>query len=196
MLRHLGRQGQPLHSSVLQCPLCDFKCARMQNFTRHVNNHSKPDVYTCDECDYTNMRRAEVLRHKRNRHSKLTLHCEVCDKMFPNQPLLNTHMAARHLKRYAEQCDVCGMILSSKLALHKHKLRNHSSDEMLEKTHITCGKCGRHFVRRKDFIEHERTFHSRMVGDNTANENVVVEGPQTFRCGVCRDYKNASARQV
>ena len=46
--------------SKLSCPHCDFVCYRVQNFTRHLRSHEKPEFYKCDLCEYTHKNKGEV----------------------------------------------------------------------------------------------------------------------------------------
>ena len=54
----LGQQGKD--KERLTCPHCKFVCYRIQNFTRHLRGHEKPDFYKCDLCDYTHKNKGEV----------------------------------------------------------------------------------------------------------------------------------------
>ena len=81
-------------SPTIQCPQCDYKCARPQDLRRHLVRTCKalPHLeHKCNECEFIGKSRGELRQHLKE-HPMYG--CDRCGRKFRKQSTLNKHVEA------------------------------------------------------------------------------------------------------
>ena len=149
-------------------------CYRIQNFTRHLKTHEKPDVYKCHQCEYTHKLQGEVMRHMRNAHNEKKFACHLCSLKVRTQALLNAHIKYKHERACVTVCEVCGKSLVNKTSYRNHKALYHG-DSAHQPGSVMCPKCKALLKSQRGFEAHWYMYHG---AENTVEEVEVSEGSQ------------------
>lgn len=113
------------------CPVCSYRCRCKWNLQRHVFRRHNPNAKqtTCKRCYNVFLTKSAFQRHQ----SKCTYEIK------PNK-----------IKGTPTECEICGVVQSSKYNLRKHQIRMHSAPGTQ-----FCSICSKVFSNANDLEAHE-----------------------------------------
>ncbi|KAG0723137.1 Zinc finger protein 26 [Chionoecetes opilio] len=133
------------------CQICPKSFHKPEYLLRHLRKHSGD--FTCQSCLKVFARKESLLKHLcPGGGQETSLSCPVCDRSFMNPRLLHQH----HLKHQgAKKCEVCGRVVSSLDALHRHRA---SCPSVQVTKCYQCEVCGKQLGTPKQ-LETHRAHH-------------------------------------
>ena len=151
------REHAKMHTTSINCPLCDkiFKMTNLLN--RHLNSfHGKSERISCTLCVSTFKDKDNMRKHMTYKHSKKNAgrwRCEICDKEFSQQGNLITHKRIHTGKPIS--CSFCETKLATKCALQNHLATKHKIGDVTRK--YTCSICNKVFTNKQELNRHTFT---------------------------------------
>ena len=115
--------------------------------------HKEKNIYPCPECSESLFGRKELKKHLKDVHDKSVdkYQCPVCldEVRHATYDGLRSHMYLVH-RTVQFKCDICEIVITSKLGLEKHKMQLHND----EKIKYTCEKCPEAYYAKSPFENH------------------------------------------
>lgn len=140
------------------------KCQKEYNSYRRVLDHIKSvhykmyrdnNLYGCTQCPQKYKLSAQLKDHQIKEHGEIkTIPCTACDAEFESTKNLKKHMNSFHMLGNPKKCSQCEFVCYSAQQIKRHSLKH-----VVEKSHV-CKFCGKAFVRRGNWLLHER-IHTR-----------------------------------
>ena len=96
--------------------------------------------------------------------------CEKCKKVFKRKYHLDRHSPLCKGKKASHQCDLCGKVFPKMFLLRRHRPTHNP------KPNLTCGICGRSYVRRDKFATHVKTCAPTNVTVGESEHSEILPG--------------------
>ena len=161
----------------------------------HVHEKKRP-TYTCTICN-KRFNSGYLKTHIKAVHEKIrqwTCKFEGCSKDFAHLEGYKDHMRSIH-EKIKRLCDICGWSTNQRVALKKHKTRNHE-DEINEKQKVNgspfpCTICEKVLNSEKLLKEHLQFIHNLLKDEIENNaQNLGEKLKKVIKCEFCDDVFN------
>ena len=93
-----------------QCPHCDFRTSRKNNFKRHTSKHLGGDTNFCDKCEKSFVSVFRLEKHIAQDHNNGYYYCKWCPKKFSARRncAYHTKSCSGNPDRVWSKCNICG----------------------------------------------------------------------------------------
>lgn len=158
---------QHLKVSKHECPLCQKKFVRRQQYDQHMMAHEK---YLCSSCNITFSNKKLFLKHQHAVHhaeNEKKYQCHICKKSFVRPQYLEIHQRV-HTGEKPVKCSHCEKNFSDSKSLLKHmktvkhlqRVSNQKGEIIEIEKPFLCSKCGVRFYRQQSLLRHVEIIHS------------------------------------
>ena len=113
---------------------------------------SRNKKYVCDLCGAKFFKPNKLNEHKLG-HDGVS--CKYCGQVFHAYSSLRFHMDSKHSSK-TFTCETCGMELSGKEPLRKHKKSNGCKKEVAREKNFFCPVCGQGYKTKKSLMKHQK----------------------------------------
>lgn len=208
---HYGKMRRALNgdNSRFACTVCGESLSSAKNLKRHMNIHTRAEVFTCTVCSRSFIRKDYMVMHMKVHYGKKPHRCILCNKGFTSKMALESHKAMCRLvdrSRENHTCETCGEVFSSVRNLKRH-INKHTLEDV-----YTCPICSRPFLRQ-DYLQHHMrkkhngakyhpyqcTFCYKLFHSNIKlQEHLQTHtGNKSFSCTICHEsFGNILALKV
>ena len=163
-----------IHSTSLNCSLCDKVFTRTHQLTKHMNGfHNQGQRVSCTLCTSTFKMKEHLKKHMVYKHSEKDRNkhkCETCHKGFSQEASLYIHKKIHGGERF--ECSLCEASYSQKFHFKNHLAKAHSVGKFEKR--FVCSVCSKKFERKA------------ILQDHMSNHT----GIKPYKCDFC-DYKVA-----
>ncbi|XP_037941601.1 zinc finger protein 260-like [Teleopsis dalmanni] len=128
---------------IYECKECHKSYFSHPVYMRHLTLHVPEELrnINCPQCKKSFATEYMMTQHLNNVHLNLhTKMCELCGKSIRGNEALRQHMETHSGKTAPIQCNECGMTLTTKYGLIRHKKVMHSEENQIPKTCEICSK--------------------------------------------------------
>ena len=118
--------------ATLECPVCrkifPKRIGLRRHFKRsHVKGPQPKESIACSLCDKVLTSKVGFRFHMRNNHSAEGFKCDQCEEVFQKLTEHEAHLRTVHGNGLP--CEICGKVLSSKVALVNHHRYIHTGEK-------------------------------------------------------------------
>lgn len=155
-----------------KCGLCPEYFRSRKGVARHMEwkhgSSSKLEPQVCFVCHKTMKHYGTLLQHQKHHHpeiifgfnSQRQFECYLCHSMHKSQPLLRTHIRAKHVWGRFILCTKCGKYVRNNSELNKHMLRADHNASGTDIRPFKCDQCDKSFFAQFELNLHIRRGHT------------------------------------
>ena len=146
-------------TSLIVCPMCDYKSNSEPEVTKHVQDQHKEDEpmnqLTCEYCAFKTDSKSQLNLHKSGKHRKETtlIVCPMCDYKSTSEPEVTKHVQDQHKETFS--CSKCNKTFENETSLRTH----------ITGDHIQCNQCSQDFTTKTDHKKHMAEQHAQQTTD-------------------------------
>ncbi|XP_065365381.1 transcription factor grauzone-like [Calliphora vicina] len=159
------KQSNETRERIFSCEKCDKSFFKKAVYDRHILSHVPDEErkFQCDECDKKFAAEYLVTQHKAFAHlNKYGKICDICGKSFRERFSFMRHMDEHSGAPPSKvPCDICGVELTSKYLLNRHKKKMHTKENQQEQICPYCSKVSPNMHAHRQHINYAHTMERK-----------------------------------